>query len=240
MPPAKRQMDLGSFFSAAPAAPKRPRASSPSLAAISSTPRPPFSRLTYAASLSKLPKAGSTVSESDLLALECSTLEESWLEHLSTEIRSPYFLSLKAFLWSEGVRGPEVKTAKVFPAAADIYAWSKTPLHRIRVVIIGQDPYHGPNQAHGESIYDIAMELGKAESRGVKGNIANDPPIRTLLLRATRLSHPAIPAQHLQRAHQRVPRLDAAEARLAAQLVRRGGVVAEHEFDGQGWRGGES
>jgi uracil-DNA glycosylase len=35
--------------------------------------------------------------------------------------------------------------------ARDIYAWSKTPLPGVRVVIIGQDPYHGPGQAHGSS-----------------------------------------------------------------------------------------
>ena len=88
---------------------------------------------------------------------------------LKDEIRKPYFIKLKEFLWEQGVKGlDEVpKTLKIYPArkwklhrsaisplttlaAANIYAWSNlTPLGRVKVVIIGQDPYHGPNQAHG-------------------------------------------------------------------------------------------
>jgi uracil-DNA glycosylase len=112
MPPAKRQMDLGSFFAAAPAI-KKARASSPIASSSSAS---PFSRATYTASLSKVAKTSFKQSEAELLALECETMEENWLEMLQTEIRKPYFLSLKSFLWAEGVQGAEVQSSKVYPA----------------------------------------------------------------------------------------------------------------------------
>jgi len=77
----------------------------------------------------------------------------TWLKVLSEEIRQPYFLKLKRFLWEEGVQGAteqSVGSPKIFPPPKDIYNWSRvTPLGRLRVVIIGQDPYHGSGQAHG-------------------------------------------------------------------------------------------
>ncbi|KAF9064183.1 uracil-DNA glycosylase-like protein [Rhodocollybia butyracea] len=57
-----------------------------------------------------------------------------------------------AFLWEQGVRGADdtPQPLKVYPSPRDIYAWSNfTPLGKVKVVIIGQDPYPGPNQAHG-------------------------------------------------------------------------------------------
>ncbi|KAL9714208.1 uracil DNA glycosylase [Leucoagaricus gongylophorus] len=86
-----------------------------------------------------------------LLQLEYESLGRSWLKLLKDEITKDYFISLKRFLWEEGVRGPNdtPKSCKVYPPAKDIYAWSKTPLGKIKVVIIGQDPYHGAGQAHG-------------------------------------------------------------------------------------------
>ncbi|KAI0833280.1 uracil-DNA glycosylase-like protein [Trametes gibbosa] len=90
--------------------------------------------------------------EKSLLALECKTMGKSWLKLLTDEIRQPYFLKLKRFLLEQGVKGPEdsVPNLRVYPAPKDIYTWSNlTPLGRVKVVIIGQDPYHGPGQAHG-------------------------------------------------------------------------------------------
>ncbi|KAG6330836.1 hypothetical protein ID866_8252 [Astraeus odoratus] len=89
--------------------------------------------------------------ERHLLKLECECMGKSWLKLLKDEIRKPYFLSLKKFLWAEGVRGPDdiVESLKVYPAPRNIYSWSNTPLGKVKVVIVGQDPYHGPNQAHG-------------------------------------------------------------------------------------------
>ncbi|GAA5830085.1 hypothetical protein JCM11251_006868 [Rhodosporidiobolus azoricus] len=120
----------------------------------------PFDAATFAQSLSTAPSppTSDSPSEADLLALECSTLDPSWLAKLSTEVRKPYFLELKRFLWNEGLRGTEDREKegkgkgklKVFPPARDVYAWSRyTPLSSVKVVIIGQDPYHDDGQAHG-------------------------------------------------------------------------------------------
>ncbi|KAK4056705.1 uracil DNA glycosylase [Microbotryomycetes sp. JL221] len=113
---------------------------------------PPFSLPTFQASLSTKPRPSSGLSEGQLLALECNTLDSSWLQLLQHEIRKDYFLNLKEQLWKEGVKtGPnDSLKGKVFPPPQDIYAWSRcTPLHKVKVVIIGQDPYHDNGQAHG-------------------------------------------------------------------------------------------
>ncbi|KAK9240051.1 uracil-DNA glycosylase-like protein [Lipomyces kononenkoae] len=81
----------------------------------------------------------------DLLQLEISTMHESWLAVLSSELTKPYFLSLKRFLVQE-----HRSNQKILPLAPDVYSWSRlTPLDKVKVVVIGQDPYHGLNQAHG-------------------------------------------------------------------------------------------
>ncbi|KAL3469453.1 uracil-DNA glycosylase-like protein [Aspergillus californicus] len=86
-----------------------------------------------------------TPEQKELLQLEIDTMDESWLAHLKEEIVKPEFLALKRFLQKEKQSG-----AKIFPPEEDIYSWSRhTPLHKVKVVVIGQDPYHNHNQAHG-------------------------------------------------------------------------------------------
>ncbi|KAL4874181.1 hypothetical protein BDV12DRAFT_3478 [Aspergillus spectabilis] len=86
-----------------------------------------------------------TSEQKELLQLEIDTMDESWLAHLKDEIIKPEFLALKRFLQKEKQSG-----AKIFPPEEDIYSWSRhTPLHTVKVVVIGQDPYHNHNQAHG-------------------------------------------------------------------------------------------
>ena len=71
-------------------------------------------------------------------------IEESWLEVLRTEFESDYFAQLKAFLVEER------KQYRCFPPGKDIFsAFWHTPFHQVKVVILGQDPYHGDGQAHG-------------------------------------------------------------------------------------------
>jgi uracil-DNA glycosylase len=71
-------------------------------------------------------------------------IEESWKKVLINEFNSPYFLSLKQFLIEEK------KKHTIYPPGPLIFnAFNQTPLDRVKVVIIGQDPYHGPGQAHG-------------------------------------------------------------------------------------------
>jgi len=71
-------------------------------------------------------------------------IEESWKETLTNEFGSQYFALLKEFL----VR--EKSKYTVYPPGQLIFnAFQLTPFDRVRVVILGQDPYHGPGQAHG-------------------------------------------------------------------------------------------
>jgi len=84
-------------------------------------------------------------------------LEPSWLKVLSDEFHKDYMMQLKKFLKEEKEAG---KT--VYPKGSDIFnAFNKTPFDSVKVVIIGQDPYHGPNQAHGLSfsVQNIYKEL---------------------------------------------------------------------------------
>lgn len=72
-------------------------------------------------------------------------LHPSWLAHLSTEFDLPYMQQLKVFLLQQKELGKVI-----FPASRDIFnAFNSTPLDQVKVVILGQDPYHGPGQAHG-------------------------------------------------------------------------------------------
>ncbi|KAG0670282.1 uracil DNA glycosylase [Maudiozyma exigua] len=81
----------------------------------------------------------------NMLQLEIDTMDPTWFNHVSEEFTKPYFLAIKAFLRSEAA-----KKATIFPPEKDIYSWSRlTPFPKVRVVIIGQDPYHNFNQAHG-------------------------------------------------------------------------------------------
>lgn len=71
-------------------------------------------------------------------------IEESWKAVLKDEFNQPYFYSLRDFLVEER------KNHVVYPPGALIFnAFDKTPFNRVKVVILGQDPYHGPGQAHG-------------------------------------------------------------------------------------------
>jgi uracil-DNA glycosylase len=72
-------------------------------------------------------------------------LEPSWKQALAEEFKAPYMQSLKAFLKQEKASGKII-----YPKGPDIFsALNNTPLDKVRAVIVGQDPYHGPNQAHG-------------------------------------------------------------------------------------------
>ncbi len=74
-------------------------------------------------------------------------LEASWLEVLAQEFEKDYMKHLRAFLIAEKKAG---KT--IFPEGKNMFAaFDHTPFTEVKVVILGQDPYHGPNQAHGLS-----------------------------------------------------------------------------------------
>lgn len=74
-------------------------------------------------------------------------IEESWKQALLPEFSKPYFSQLRAFLKQEKASG-----ATVYPPGKLIFnAFDSTPFDSVKVVILGQDPYHGPGQAHGLS-----------------------------------------------------------------------------------------
>ncbi|KAF6837726.1 uracil-DNA glycosylase [Colletotrichum plurivorum] len=88
---------------------------------------------------------GLTAEQKELLQLEIDTLHESWLAHLKDELTTKEFLDLKRFLNRETNMGK-----KWFPPQEDVYSWSRhTPFNTVKAVIVGQDPYHNHNQAHG-------------------------------------------------------------------------------------------
>jgi len=71
-------------------------------------------------------------------------LEPSWLRELSEELGRPYMADLRSFL------DLERQQYDVYPPDEEVfYAFKCTPFERVRVVVLGQDPYHGPGQAHG-------------------------------------------------------------------------------------------
>ena len=74
-------------------------------------------------------------------------IEKSWKDALADEFGKPYFESLVRYLHSEKSAG-----RKIYPPGSQIFrAFELTPLENLKVVILGQDPYHGPGQAHGLS-----------------------------------------------------------------------------------------
>ena len=71
-------------------------------------------------------------------------IDNDWLEYLQEEFKKPYYIELYAFVKQE------YNTHVIYPPADDIFnAFHLTPLSEVKVLILGQDPYHGPHQAHG-------------------------------------------------------------------------------------------
>ena len=72
-------------------------------------------------------------------------LHQSWKAPLLPEFEADYMAQLRAFLIAEKAAGKHI-----FPKGGEWFrAMDLTPLDKVRVVILGQDPYHGPGQAHG-------------------------------------------------------------------------------------------
>ena len=122
-------------------------------------------------------------------------IEQSWKNALSAEFDKDYFIKLTDF-----VRGEYMSGKQIFPAAKNIFnAFNLCPLDNVRVVIIGQDPYHEPGQAHGlcfsvlpptpippslQNIYkEIESDLGRPSS--THGDLTHWAQQGVLLLNAT-------------------------------------------------------
>jgi uracil-DNA glycosylase len=132
-------------------------------------------------------------------------LEPGWLNLLKDEFRKDYFVKLKQFLLQE-------KNAhRVFPQGSLIFnAFNLTPLDKVKVVILGQDPYHGPGQAHGlsfsvpngvkppPSLMNIFKELNTDLGIPVQtnGNLTKWTEQGVLLLNATLTVRENTPGSH--------------------------------------------
>ncbi|KAF1736592.1 Uracil-DNA glycosylase [Beauveria bassiana] len=130
----KANGNIASFFGAAP----RP-AQTAGTASLTTAPAAAakFDKTKWLASL--------TPEQKKLLKLEIETMHESWLGLLKDDITTKEFLDLKKFLERETAAGK-----KWFPPQEDVYSWSRhTPFDKVKIVIVGQDPYHNVNQAHG-------------------------------------------------------------------------------------------
>ena len=133
-------------------------------------------------------------------------IAESWQPVLADEFEKPYFQRLIAF-----VKG-EYATATVYPAGGHIFhAFAATPFDQVKVVILGQDPYHGRGQAHGlsfsvqdgqripPSLQNIFKELQAdvpATPPAPNGNLDRWAEQGVLLLNATLTVRAAEPASH--------------------------------------------
>src|SRR5690606_40586865 len=74
-------------------------------------------------------------------------LEPSWKARVGDYLLRPEMRALSTFLRERAAAG-----ARIFPPARNIFAaFDATPFEQVKVVILGQDPYHGPGQAHGRS-----------------------------------------------------------------------------------------
>ena len=88
-------------------------------------------------------------------------LQDSWRALLADQFEQPYMQQLREFLLAEKRAGHQV-----FPAGKDMFAaLNLVSLEQTKVVIIGQDPYHGPGQAHGLSFF-------RAPRRGIATFVA--------------------------------------------------------------------
>ena len=121
-------------------------------------------------------------------------IDESWKTHLRPEFEKPYFKALTDFVRTE------YQTKKIFPPAGLIFnAFDACPLDRVKVIILGQDPYHGPGQAHGlcfsvndgvespPSLVNIFQEINRSTGKAIpaNGNLTRWANQGVLLLNAT-------------------------------------------------------
>lgn len=103
-------------------------------------------------------------------------LEKSWKEALKDEWQKPYLHQLAQFVAQERASG-----VSVYPDQKNVFnAFNHTPYDQVKVVIVGQDPYHGPNQAHGLS-FSVPQEIKCPPSlknifKELKEDLGIEPP----------------------------------------------------------------
>jgi uracil-DNA glycosylase len=110
--------------------------------------------------------------ENILSSLIVQVVDDGWKTRLEKQTARPYFKSLETFVQSE------MKNKTIFPPKSNIFAaFNLCPYEKVKVVIIGQDPYHGPNQAHGLA---FSVQKGNAlppSLRNMVTELKNDPEL---------------------------------------------------------------
>ena len=102
-------------------------------------------------------------------------LNSSWKKYLEQEFSKDYMLELEAFLEHQEREG-----VSIFPSTDNIFAaLNITPLEKVKAVIIGQDPYHGENQAHGLSFSVTKKEKIPPSLRNIYKELSDDLNIPT-------------------------------------------------------------
>ncbi|MHC1704884.1 MAG: uracil-DNA glycosylase [Tenuifilaceae bacterium] len=156
-------------------------------------------------------------------------IDESWKEVLTNEFRQDYFASLKNFLVEEK------KSNVVYPPGPLIFnAFNHTPFNDVKVVLLGQDPYHGPGQAHGlcfsvpngiqkpPSLINIFKEIEK--DLGIpapkSGNLEKWANQGVLLLNATLTVRAHLAGSHQKKGWERFT-----DAAITALSQKRTGIV---------------
>ncbi len=135
-------------------------------------------------------------------------IKNDWASFFETEFEKPYMKELFEFLKSE------YETHTVYPQKSDVFrAFELTPYRDVKVVILGQDPYHGPNQAHGlsfsvnegiafpPSLRNIFTELVEDTSAQmpVTGDLTSWAKQGVLLLNTTLTVQSASPMSHAKK-----------------------------------------
>lgn len=93
----------------------------------------------------------------------------SWQELLAVEAAKPYYQQLQVFLSNE------YQQATIYPPQEKVFeAFHLTPYEEVKVVILGQDPYHGPNQAHGLSFSVLPGNKIPPSLRNIYKELASD------------------------------------------------------------------
>lgn len=134
-------------------------------------------------------------------------IEESWKKELSAEFEKEYFQNLANFVKEE------YKNHTIFPPGVKIFeAFNKTPFEKVRVVIIGQDPYHGAGQANGlsfsvnpgvklppslQNIFkEIKSDTGVESKNSKTGDLCSWADQGVLMLNATLTVRQSTPGSH--------------------------------------------
>lgn len=139
-------------------------------------------------------------------------IEQSWKQALATEFEEPYFKDLTDFVRSE------YTSKTIYPPASKIFAaLDSCPFEKVKVVIVGQDPYHGPGQANGlcfsvnegiqppPSLFNIFKEIADETGKPVpaNGDLSRWASEGVLLLNAVLTVEAARPGSHANRGWER-------------------------------------